>query len=70
VCLVGKYMGRVLDNADSMWFTWSRMMSSELGENLFSRSEANKLALSKSDIASELSGLRNNPRFLLLSRVC
>jgi hypothetical protein len=35
------------------------MMSSELGENLFSRSEANKLALSRSDIASELSGLRN-----------
>jgi len=48
------------------------MMSSELGENLFSRSEANKLALSTSDIASELSGLCNGGIllcFLLLSRV-
>jgi len=46
------------------------MMSSELGENLFSRLEANKLALSRSDIASELSGLRNGGIFFFFVLLC
>lgn len=50
------------------------MISSEFSVNLFSRSEVNKFALSKSDIARKLSGLCKGGIlfvlvcFLLLSR--
>jgi len=56
VCFVGRDIGRVWDKDDSTWVEWSGSSMFGWGVNLYSRSEANKLAFSKCEIAKVLSG--------------
>jgi len=55
-CFVGQDIGRVWDKDDSICVEWSISSISRWGVNLDSRSEANKLALSKWEIGKVLSG--------------
>jgi hypothetical protein len=69
VCFLGRHIGRVIKKEASILEWWLQLSKFECGENLFSRSDTNKFAMSRLDDARELSGYRKRDIYYFLQYI-